>query len=447
MGYNMNRRSCLTVAISAIICCLFVTSNLQARPNASAKFSVIRQENPNMAKETLILPYAFPSDTMGTTFGVGGLAKGYHQDQLLFGGTVFGSVDDAKGIIGGMWDYRLPWTERFFFSAVGAYSYFPRQRAYTEVPRRSSDSRPPPAGSNNSDEDDFIEDDGDDNWLDLKLEYVLPIGSMKESGMAEYHLQNGLLKSGATGGQSWNPMESGISVLLFGQTSRYQSYETDLVTYDGDEFPFQVGYYYNNTDFPTNPSVGSSQYIAYKKDFSDSNNNGSWDFLEFEASKYFNLNTSRFSRQEVLALNFWTGNSFSYDDVTAPNGESIVRHHPPFLDGAKLGGFYRMRGFANNRFNDRSVIYTTAEYRYTLKWNPIANVSWLRWLKADWFQIVGFVEGGRVADEYDFSELFSDWKVDGGIGIRSMMAGTVVRFDMAASEEGGAAWVMFAHPF
>ncbi len=170
-----------------------------------------------------------------------GLAKGYHQDQLLFGGTIFGSVDDAKGIIGTILDYRLPWTERFFFSAIGAVSFYPRQRAYTEVPRLSSDSIPPPAGTNDSNEDNYIEDAGDDNWLDLKLEYVLPIGSMKESGIAEYHIQNGLLKSGATGGESWNPLESGVSVLLFGQTSRYQSYETDTVTYDGDEFPFQVG--------------------------------------------------------------------------------------------------------------------------------------------------------------------------------------------------------------
>jgi len=447
MGLKMNKRSLIVIAVATVICCLLVTSGLQARPDASAKFSVIREENPNNAKETLILPYAFPSDTMGTTFGVGGLAKGYHQDQLLFGGTVFGSVDDAVGIIGGMWDYRLPWTERFFFTAFGALSHFPRQRAYTEVPRRADGSRPPPAGSNNSDEDNFVEDEGDDNWIDLKLEYVLPIGSMKQSGMAEYHLQNGLLKSGATGGQSWNPLESGISVLLLGQKSRYQNYETDTVTYSGDMFPFQIGYYYNNTDFVTNPSIGSSQYIAYQKDFTDESTGGSWDFLEFEASKYFNLNTSRFSRQEVLALNFWTGNSFSYDVVTAPNGESIVEHKPPFLTGANLGGFYRMRGFPNNRFNDRSVIYTAAEYRYTLKWNPFANINWLRWLKTDWFQIVPFVEGGRVAGEYDFSELFSDWKFDAGIGIRAMMAGSVVRFDMAASEEGGAFWVMFAQPF
>ncbi len=446
MVQKMKTQRCIQLILLAILCCLVTAQNLSARPNASTKFSVIREENPKMAKETLILPYAFPSETMGTTFGVGGMAKGYHQDQLLFGGTVFGSLDDARGIIGGMWDYRLPGTKRLFFTAVGALSHFPRQRAYAEVPRRESDSRPAPSGSNNSAEENFIEDEGDDNWLDLKLEYVLPIGSMKENSMAEYHLRNGILQSGATGGQSWNPLDSGISVLLLGQTSRYQSYSTPEVTYDGDEFPFEIGFLYNNTDFPTNPSSGSSQYISYKKDFTDSTT-GSWDFLEFEASKYFNLATSRFSRQEVIALNFWTGTSPSYEVVTDSNGQSVVENKPPFLDGAVLGGFYRMRGFASNRFNDRSVIYTTAEYRYTLKWNPVADINWLRWLKLDWFQVVGFVEGGRVAPDYDLSELFTDWKVDAGIGIRSMMAGAVVRFDMAVSDEGGAAWVMFAHPF
>lgn len=436
----------IVVAVTLIISCLLITSNLQAKPDASTKFSVIRVENPKKAKETLILPYAFPSDTMGTTIGVGGLAKGHLQDQLLFGGTVFGSFDEARGVIGGMWDYKIPGTKRLFFTAYGAYNHFPRQRAYSEVPRRSSDSIPPPAGSNDSDEDDYIEDEGDDNWLELKLEYVLPIGGMRDAGMAEYHLQDGILKSGATGGKTWNPLESGVSVLLLGQTSRYQSYELDTVTYDGDTFPFRIGFLYNNTDFPTNPSYGSSQYIAYQQDFSDSTT-GDWSFLEFEASKYFNLGTSRFSRQEVLALNFWTGHSPSYEIVTSPQGESLVQHKPPFFEGATLGGFYRMRGFQANRFNDRSVIYGTAEYRYTLQWNPVENVSWLRWLKLDWFQLVGFAEAGRVADDYSFSELFSDIKVDAGIGIRAMTAGTVVRLDMAASEEGGAAWVMFSHPF
>jgi hypothetical protein len=106
-----------------------------------------------------------------------------------------------------------------------------------------------------------------------------------------------------------------------------------------------------------------------------------------------------------------------------------------------------MRAYPNNRFNDRSVIYSTAEYRYTPNWNPIGQVSWLRWLKMDWMQLVGFAEGGRVADEYDVSELFSDWKADAGVGFRAMMAGGVVRFDFAVSDEGSAGWVMFGHPF
>ena len=112
-----------------------------------------------------------------------------------------------------------------------------------------------------------------------------------------------------------------------------------------------------------------------------------------------------------------------------------------------MGGFYRMRGYPIDRFNDRSVIYTTAEYRYTLKWNPVAKVSWLRFLQCDWLQLVGFVEGGRVANDYKLSELFSDWKVDGGFGLRAMVAGGVVRFDLAFSDETTSVWAMFGHPF
>ena len=106
-----------------------------------------------------------------------------------------------------------------------------------------------------------------------------------------------------------------------------------------------------------------------------------------------------------------------------------------------------MRGYPQNRFHDRSVIYAAAEYRYTLDWNPLADISWLKFLHTDWLQLVGFAEGGRVANEYDFSELFSDWKVDAGFGIRAMMAGGVVRLDIGASEEGANAWVMFGQPF
>lgn len=417
------------------------------RPDATPKYSIARSESADAGKERLILPYIFPSDSMGTTIGFGGMMKGYHQEQLLIAGAVFGSSDDAKGFVGGMWDYRLPWTNRFFFSAAASMASYPRQRAYTESPRRPSGTEPYQAGTNNSDKDNYVEDDGDDNWLDLKIEYVMPIGSMKENAMAEYSLKGGVLNGGASGGDVWNPLESGISILLFGQKSRYQSYNTDDLSYDGDTFPFRLGYLYNNTDFPVNPSKGSVQYLGYQQDFSSDTDASDWSFIELEASKYFDLGSSGSAKQRVVALNFWTGTSPSWDEQVDEDGNAIVENNPPFFDGGNLGGFYRMKGYPTNRFNDRSVVYTSAEYRHTLKWNPVEGVSWLRWLRMDWFQVVPFVEGGRVASDYDFGELFSDWKFDAGIGFRALMAGAVVRFDVAASDEGATAWVMFGHPF
>ena len=106
-----------------------------------------------------------------------------------------------------------------------------------------------------------------------------------------------------------------------------------------------------------------------------------------------------------------------------------------------------MRAYPTNRFNDRSVIYTSAEYRYTPEWNPLGNVSWLRFLGMDWWQIVAFVEGGRVANTYSVSELTQDWKLDVGGSIRAMVSGGIVRFCVAFSEEGSSIWAMVGHPF
>ncbi len=436
----------IIILLSIILCLslLLTVQNSIGKPNASMKFSTLREENPKSGQETLILPYAFPSDSMGTTFGVGGMMKGYYQEQLLLGGTVFGSADSAYGGLLAMWDLAvLPSSDRFYLSAIGSLGHYPRQRAYAEVPPVQGIR----AGSNESDKDDYVEDEGTDNWWEMKLEYVLPIGGMHNSGMARYKLKNGMLVSGASGGEQWNPLASGATVLVLRQFNRYQTYETDEGKIEGTIHPLEFGVLYNNTDFFSNPSTGSNQFLSVTRDFGWLDSEDTWTFLQFEASKYFSFGSSDYARQRVVALNFWTGDAISEETSVDENGNEIISHSPPFLEGARLGGFYRMRAYPNNRFNDRSAIYTTAEYRYTPRWNPIGQVSWLRWLKMDWMQLVGFAEGGRVADEYDVSELLSDWKADVGVGFRAMMAGGVVRFDFAVSDEGSAGWVMFGHPF
>jgi hypothetical protein len=440
----MNRIPGVRNLIVLMFVCLVFPGLCQARPDASVKFSTIRAENPKEGKEFLILPYAFPSDSMGTTGGIGAMIKGYGQKQLLIGATAFGSADGAAAFIGGLWDYQLPWFERFFFSTMGSVGHYPRQRAYTQLPRTGSESD---AGGNDSSEYNYVEEEGQDNWFEFKFEYVLPMGSMKNKSIAEYHLTDGLLTSGATGGDFWNPLETGITVLMLKQFNRYQDYESATGTVEGTIHPLEASIFYNNTDFASNPSKGSSQYFGITHDNGWLDSKDKWTFIEFEASKFFDMGESSRARQRVVALNFWTGDSPTYDVHTDGSGQSVVSNSPPFLEGSRLGGFYRMRAYPNNRFNDRSVIYTSAEYRYTPRWNPIADVSWLKFLKMDWFQVVGFVEGGRVANEYSLSKLFSDWKVDAGIGLRAMMAGGVVRFDVAGGEEGATAWVMFNQPF
>ncbi len=424
---------------------LVFTPLLHAKSKATVKYSTTREENPHGSKNALLLPYIFSTDSMGLTGGIGGGTRGYGQDQLLAGGTVLGSVDGAAIAVLGVWDYKMPWVNRLFVSALGSVGYYPNQRAYTFPVYAPGSIRP---GTNDSDKDQYTETPGDDNWFDFKLEYVLPLGSGKSSPMMDYRLRGGMLQSEPTGGSTWNPLESGITILLLKQYNRYQSYEPEgLGEVDRTIHPFQFGLYYDNTDFPVNPSYGSSQYIAYTQDFAWLESDDTWSFIEFEASKYFSLGTSDWARQRVIALNFWTGDSPSWKEHLNDDGVIEISDRPPFYDGATLGGFYRMRGYENHRFSDKSVIYTTAEYRYTPHWNPIGEISWLRWLHMDFWQFVGFVEGGRVADEYDFSELFSDWKSDIGIGLRAMMAGGIIRLDIATSDEGTAAWVMFGQPF
>ena len=439
----MKMKAAITIFILATIIALIPVC-VHASARATVKKKVLREESPSPGREWLVLPYAFATDSLGTVFGAGGLTKGYGQEQLLIAGTVFGGPDEVYGGVLGAWDYRPPWTERFFITAVGSYGHYPEQRAYARLEYPTDEPR---RGSNDSHEDDYVVTPGENNWADFKLEYVLPLGAARNAGMMTYRLKGGILQGKGTGGDNWNPLKGGVTTLLLRQYNQFESFEADVDTYERTIHPIEIGIGYNNTDFPNNPYSGSSQYLSYKHDFGWGDALYEWNFWEFEASKYFSVGESKWAKQRVIALNAWTGDSPSWTEEINEEGNIVITKRPPQYDGATLGGFYRMRAYPSRRFNDRSVIYTTAEYRYTPHWNPLGEISWLKWLKMDWWQFVGFVEGGRVANEYSFSELFSDWKVDAGVAVRALMAGAVVRFDWAISDEGSSMWVMLGHPF
>ena len=143
----------LKALLPAIAGALLATAAF-ADPHNAVKNTIIREENPKGLKSALVVPYAFSTDSMGLTAGVGGMLKGYGQEQLLLGTTAFGSSDEAVDLFLGMWDYRPPWTRRFFFSAQGMAAHYPKNRAYAAPYYRAGATR---RGSNDLDKDDYAE--------------------------------------------------------------------------------------------------------------------------------------------------------------------------------------------------------------------------------------------------------------------------------------------------
>ncbi|UCD56923.1 MAG: BamA/TamA family outer membrane protein, partial [Candidatus Hydrogenedentota bacterium] len=380
--------------------------------------------------EKLLIPYAFYNDYFEAAGGIAFSILGFPQRQMGLVGTVIaGSNGSVSGYLLGR-DIQLPVGERLFLDFNLAVGSFEKLEIYTNG---NPDFPDEDAGSNDSDKDNFIEGDGDDYFAEFIFKYLLPIGHAREEVIGTYVLDRGLLASGATGAESWNPLESGRTYIEVKPFYRRQSVDGDFIDEVQETNGFEFAVSHDNTDFPANPSRGSSKRIAITRDRGWHGSSDRWTAVEGEFSKYFSLGPSEKLRQRVIALNMWTVNALS--------GE------PPSFAGATLGGLFRMRGFPAARFNDQAAIYYAAELRLIPEWNPLAEISFLEFLEIDWIQLVPFVEVGRVARGWNISELHSDMKWDAGFGLRLMAKRLVLRADAAASEEGFGVQMMVGHPF
>lgn len=444
----MSKLSVIVFQLFTFLCLMmlsFYPLDTSAKSAARVKIHIERVENIKK-RDVLLLPYAFSTEDMGAIIGLGAMATGQYQKQMSVGGTVFGGPD-SKGLGLGLWDYQLFNTERFFISAVGMLGDYPLLRAYAPLPNTYTPQGEARPGSNDSNFEDFFTAKGSSNWWEVKLEYVLPWGDAKAKAMRTYQLQGGLVKGGIKDISAWDPLTTGTTVAFLRQFNRYQLYKSGNEELDGAVHAIELGVMYEHTDFAVNPSQGSSQSFAYSYNPQWLESDKEWRFIEAEASKYFSFGQGEYTKQRILALNMWLGYSPSWQLNYDGQSNSQVVDNPPFIEGASLGGMYRMRGFRQNRFHDKAVIYTTAEYRMTLDYNPIADVNWLNFLNLDWFQTVVFVEGGRVSPTFNSSTLLKDWKMDAGVSLRALTAGIVVRFDVTKSSEGTNMWVMVGHPF
>ena len=299
-------------------------------PRPSAAQDIYVEPDGDFEQKTLSVPYAFYNDSFGAAVGYVYGKIGYPQKQASLLGTVMaGTQGSVMGFVIGR-DLRLPWSDRLFLDPIAQIGYFKDARSYTDGNPSFPDER---AGSNDSDEDDYVEGDGWDNFFRLRFKYLLPIGHGKDTIINTYVVDRGMLKKGATGGTSWNPLTSGRTYFEVLPFYRWQQIDGDVGDQDVKTNGLEFSLYYDNRDFVPNPSKGSSVRADFTRDFGWLNSSDSWTVIKGELDKYFSLGPSKTFRQRVIAFDFWTAYSPSWDSEGGSNGQEIT-NRPPAYAGA-----------------------------------------------------------------------------------------------------------------
>ena len=438
--------------LKEILIPLFILSGLFHNTNASEFLIEDLNRDKNKQQTWVVLPYAFSSESMGFTMGAVGIFAGYIQPQMSIVATTFigeelevqhnnlrdPETERTSGALVAVNSYRPSFSERLFVSAIGAYGYYPNQRLYIN-------------GGNDSEKDTDknvatpLQTQGYNNWFNANFRYVLPWGESKNNALPKIQLQRGIAanRDHVGGGK---PFVSGQTILgsevFYTKWTAEKFIESPELNTNGLRLYLE----HDNTDYPTNPSRGYAFNAKVSADFGLANSTQSWNSVEVDYSHYIELNNFEWSRQNVIAVNLWTAYSPSWNDSETIDGGMLKEHQTPMWEGARLGGWTRMRAYDSNRFNDKAALYGALEYRIIPRINPLADLAWNP-IPIDWFQFVLFAEAGRVAEKYDVSLLLSDMKYDVGFSVRALAAKVPVRFEMAFGEEGSAMWFMLQQPF
>ncbi len=400
-------------------------------------------------KRTGWLPYLFATDSLGTAVGIFGFTAGVAQPQTSLLGTLFATSNDSLLASGAFRNFRLSQDSRFLMDTFVMINHFTDKRFYAGKTLPDDDF----AGSNDSNKDSFATGISNEFTLTLNFKYRLPIGSLKYNPIAVYRLKEGLVKSGPKAGESWDPIRYGQTTIgaKFFYTDRdlndfvFNQFNDTPVedTLEARTNGIQLWLEHNNTDFPRNPQTGSRQKLSIYQDFGWFNSDNSWLNIQADFSKYIDLGSSNWFRQKVLALNFWTADTLNWQR----NADGSVNHQPPPGYGSKLGGFDRLRSYASNRFHDKSAVHYIAELRLIPETQPLRDLPVLKYFEIDWWQIVPFIEAGRVGPQYNTDLYVKNLKWNAGVGIRMMVYRQVVRLDIAVGEEGASVWAMISQPF
>ncbi|MGI9919167.1 BamA/TamA family outer membrane protein [Vibrio owensii] len=373
-------------------------------------------------KDSAFVPFYFSTETMGSTIGLAGVAKGVGQPQAaLFGMGLYSEKDSYVGFLSAF-NYAL--SPNLLFSTQ---MY---QARFNDNPYYLGDQ-----GSNNSSTEDKTVTNGDEENYKLEFKYLLPWGNVREHGLlgAFQPVRDVSFAS---------PVDSGVSAIIF--TPFYSSRELDIYNDKKEEATgFSLTFDWDNRDSVRNTTRGSHTSFDLTTGAESLQSEDLWLKWEFQNSQYYSLGPlGDWFDQQVLAFDFYTA-----DTPTWNKCDGLMCARPPEQEQVRLGGLYRLRGYTAGRYHGRSAIHYSAEYRVLPDWQPLDDIPLINYYDLPWWQWVAFVEVGRVADDYDLKTLHEDMKWNVGGAVRFQVEGIVVRAEMAKGADEGTFRVMINQPF
>lgn len=425
---------------------LFAMGAVALFPAAGRAQYVLEDEsNPRRYEPgTVAVPIGYRSGSISAAIGAAASESGFFQPQESAFVFLIGSTNGSYGAVTGMSDLQIRPVDRLFLD--WQLYYFRTEHDENNI---NGDRRFPNqvAGSNDSSQHNFVSKASNDLIGDFTFKFLLPIGDGRDRIIDHYTLHEGLLKAGPSGGDAFNPLTSGRSYLQLHPSFEYMDIRSPrAVQHQWDTNNLILSCVYDNRDFVVSPERGNLTSLSVQRDFGLFGSSGPWTNLSAEMSQYVSLGQSGWFRQQVIALDGWT----SYCPTWSQSGagrELRVSGGPPFYAGAQLGGETHFRGYPEERFHDRAGIYGCAELRLIPWWNPFNKIPLLKEADLAWWQLVSFIEIGRVADEFTADKLFSKPKGDVGVGVRFLTQDTVLRIDVAGSNEGIQVWANLAEAF
>jgi hypothetical protein len=431
----------------ALLALAFGLALVAARPAAATASLHCAEGRPCPSPQMSVwAPYPFYNSNVDYAVGVAYANTGLFQPQFGFIANAFVSSNNTVAAFVLARDLQLGEDSRFFADVSLFGGEFGRVQSFQSGNPAFPDEV---AGSNDSSQDNYLEAEGNDLFVRMPIRYLLPIGAGRDEVIHIYRTRGGLLvPESGTGGETWNPLAGGRTMLEFTPFYRDQELELDIggerrLTASG----LTARIDYDNTDWSNNPSKGSRTQLAYTRDWSGNEPGDTpWTQVEAQYSKFWSLGEGRRAQARVIAFDAWLSDVPSWNDFSVVDGERLYER-PPVYMGSALGGLFRQRGFASTRFSDRSAINYTLEYRHTTEKNLLARFRWLDRFGIDFTQLVGFVEMGRVGPDFDLGELHEDMKFTYGLGLRASAQSLVVRADLGASEEGMYLQMFVSQPF